>query len=103
MLRPVELDVLRWRERLCAAGALTVALWVVWPLWAGPVAGAWKAGTGGFLSRSRLGPRYPLGGILGASPVAMGLVVFLLLALGMVLAPRINRREPKNPRAAWWP
>lgn len=99
VLRPVELDELRWRERLYAAGALTVALWVVWPLWAGPVATAWKAGHGGFLNHGIAGPgpRYPLGGILGASPVAMGLVMFLLLALGMVLAPRVNRRKPKYP------
>ncbi len=99
VLRPVELDELRWRERLYAAGALTVVLWVVWPLWAGPVATAWKAGHGGFLNHGIAGPgpRYPLGAILGASPVAMGLVMFLLLALGMVLAPGVNRREPKYP------
>jgi hypothetical protein len=99
VLRPVELDGLRWRERLCGAGALAVVLWLVWPLWAGPVAGAWKRGHGGFLDGGIAGPgpRYPLGAILAASPVAMGLVTFLVLALGMVLAPRINRREPIYP------
>jgi hypothetical protein len=99
VLRPVELDELRWRDRLYAAGALAVVLWLVWPLWAGPVAEAWKRGHGGFLNSGIAGPgpRYPLGAILGASPVAMGMVTFLVLALAMVLAPRINRREPKNP------
>jgi hypothetical protein len=99
VLRPVELDELRWRDRLCGAGALAVVLWLVWPLWAGPVAEAWKRGHGGFLNGGIAGPgpRYPLGAILGASPVAMGLVTFLVLALAMLLAPRINRREPKNP------
>jgi hypothetical protein len=99
VLRPVELDELRWRDRLCGAGALAVVLWLGWPLWAGPVAEAWKRGHGGFLNGGIAGPgpRYPLGAILGASPVAMGMVTFLVLALAMVLAPRINRREPKKP------
>ncbi len=94
LLRPVELEDLRWGQRLRVAGALAVVLWVVWPFWADPVAGAWRRAHGGF---GPLGPRYPLGAILGASPVAMGMVVFLLLGLGMVLAPRIKRREPKYP------
>jgi hypothetical protein len=92
VLRPVELDELRWGQRLRWAGALAVTLWVVWLWWAGPAARAWKAAHGGF---GPLGPRYPLGAVLDASPVAMGLVVFLLLAVGMVLAPRIRRREPR--------
>jgi hypothetical protein len=92
VLRPVELDDLRWRHRLAGAGMWTVTLWVAWPLWAGPTAGAWRAAHGGL---GPLGPRYPLGAVLGASPVAMGVVAFILLALGMVLAPRIRPREPK--------
>jgi hypothetical protein len=94
LLRPVELEDLRWGQRLRVAGALVVLLWLVWPFWADPVAGAWRRAHGGF---GPLGPRYPLGAILGASPVAMGVVVFLLLGLSMVLAPRIKRREPKYP------
>jgi hypothetical protein len=94
VLRPVELDSLRWRQRLYGAGMLAVTLWACWPLWAGPAAGAWKAAHGGF---GPLGPRYPLGAVLGASPVAMGLVAVLLLALGMVLAPNIRQREREWP------
>jgi hypothetical protein len=94
LLRPVELEDLRWGQRLRVAGALAVVLWVVWPFWGDPVAGAWRSAHGGF---GPLGPRYPLGAILGASPVAMGVVAFLLLGLGMVLAPHISRREPKYP------
>jgi hypothetical protein len=94
LLRPVELEDLRWGQRLRVAGALVVVLWLVWPFWADPVAGAWRRAHGGL---GPLGPRYPLGAILGASPVAMGVVVFLLLGLGVVLAPRIKRREPKYP------
>lgn len=94
VLRPVELDVLRWGRRFRVAGVLVVVLWLVWPLWADPVAGAWKRAHGGF---GPLGPRYPLGAILGASPIAMGMVVFLLLGLAMVLAPYIKGREPKYP------
>jgi hypothetical protein len=93
VLRPVELDDLRWRHRFAGAGMWAVTLWVAWPLWAGPTAGAWKAAHGGL---GPLGPRYPLGAVLGASPVAMGVVAFILLALGMVLAPRIRPREPKR-------
>jgi hypothetical protein len=92
VLRPVELDELRRGQRFRAAVVLGAVLWLVWPLWADPVAGAWKRAHGGF---GRLGPRYPLGAILGASPVAMGIVVFLLLGLGMVLTPQIKQREPK--------
>jgi hypothetical protein len=94
LLRPVELELLRWGQRLCVAGALAVVLWVVWPLWADPVAEVWRRAHGGI---GPLGPRYPLGAILGASPIAMGMVVFLLLGLVMILAPHINRREPKYP------
>ena len=93
VLRPVELDRLRWRERLRAAGTVAVLLWVCWPWWAGPAAGVWRAAHGGV---SALGLRYPLGAVLAASPVAMGVVAFLLLALGMLLAPRIRPREPER-------
>jgi hypothetical protein len=31
LLRPLELDVLRWGQRLRAAGVLMVVLWLVWP------------------------------------------------------------------------
>jgi hypothetical protein len=93
VLRPVELDDLRWRHRLAGAGMWALTLWVAWPLWAGPTARGWKAAHGGL---GPLGPRYPLGAVLGASPVAMGVVAFVLLALGMVLAPRIRPREPKH-------
>jgi hypothetical protein len=97
VLRPVELDGLHWRQRLYGAGMLAVTLWVVWPLWAGPAARAWKAAHGGFGGVGSGVPSYPLGAVLGASPVAMGMVTFLLLALGMVIAPRIRRREPRHP------
>ena len=93
VLRPVELDELSWRQRLYGAGMLAVTLWVCWPLWAGPAAGAWRAARGG---AGPSGLSYPLGVILAASPVAMGAVAFLLLALGMVLAPRIRPREPEQ-------
>jgi len=96
VLRPVELDGLRWRQRLYGAGMLAATLWVTWPLWAGPVARAWKAAHGGFGGVDRTVPRYPLDAVLGASPVAMGLLAFLLLALGMVLAPRIRAGVPKH-------
>ena len=96
-LRPVELDGLRSRQRLAGAGVLAVSLWVCWPLWADRAAGAWKAGQGGFGSVASGGPRYPLHAVLAASPVAMGLVAFLLLALGMVLTPRARERERQRP------
>jgi hypothetical protein len=96
-LRSVELDELRWRERLAGAGMLLIVLWLVWPLWAGPVAKAWKAGHGGLGSIAGDGPRYPIHAVLAASPVAMGLVAFLLLALGMVCAPRVREREREVP------
>jgi hypothetical protein len=92
-LRPVELEELRWRQRLEGAGVLLVVLWVLWPLWAGPAAGAWTAAHGGFHGIASDGPRYPLGAVLGASPVAMGIVAFVLLAVGMMLAPRQLARE----------
>jgi len=95
VLRPVELDGLRWRQRLCGAGVIVVVLWVCWPLWAGPAARAWRAAHGG---AGPSGLSYPVGVILAASPVAMGMVAFLLLALGMVLAPRIRPREPEHTR-----
>ena len=94
VLRPVELDGLGWGQRFRIVGMLGVAFWLVWPLWADPVAGAWRRAHGGF---GALGPRYPLGAILGASPFAMGIVVFLLLGIGMVLTPHIKQREPKYP------
>ena len=93
VLRPVEIDVLSWRHRLAVAGMLAVTMWLVWPLWAGPTAKAWKAAHGGITAV--FGPRYPLGAVLGSSPIAMGLVAFLLLAIGMLLAPRIRPREPR--------
>lgn len=74
-----------------------VSLWVCWPLWAGPAAWAWKAGHGSLGSIAGGGPRYPLHAVLVASPVALGLVAFLLLALGMVLAPRVREREREWP------
>lgn len=93
VLRPVELEWLGWRQRLLGAGALFFLLWVVWPLWAGPAAEAWKTGHGGFGS---LGPHYPLGKVLAASPIAMGLVAFLLIAVGMLLAPRVRKRQHRE-------
>ncbi|MGO9448260.1 MAG: hypothetical protein ACLP04_06345 [Solirubrobacteraceae bacterium] len=93
VLRPVEIDVLSWRHRLAVAGMLAVTMWLVWPLWAGPTAKAWKAAHGGITAV--FGPRYPLSAALGSSPIAMGLVAFLLLAIGMLLAPRIRPREPR--------
>ncbi len=97
VLRPVELDAWRWPARLKGAGLLALLLWFCWGLWAGPVAREWKTAHGGF-SIATDGPRYPLHAILDASPVMMGLVAFLLLALGMVLAPNVRSREPEPPR-----
>jgi hypothetical protein len=98
VLRPVELDGWRWPARLKGAGLLAVLLWFCWGLWAGPVARAWKTAHGGFNGIASDGPRYPLHAILAASPIAMGLVAFLLLALGMVLAPNVRSREREPPR-----
>lgn len=98
VLRPVELEVWRWSARFKAAGVLLVALWVCWRVWEGPVARAWKAAHGGFNVRSGLGPRFPLHAILAASPVLTGLVAFLVLGLGMVLAPNLRRSERQPPR-----
>ena len=98
VLRPVELDGWRWGQRLRTAAVLAFVLWVVWGWWAGPVARAWKHEHGGFNSVAGGGPRYPLHAVLAASPVLMGLVVFLLLALGMVLAPNVRRRDREPPR-----
>jgi hypothetical protein len=36
--------------------------------------------------------------ILAASPIVMGLVAFLLLVMGMVLAPNVRSREREPPR-----
>lgn len=97
-LRPVELDGLRRRERLAGAALLMFLLWVLWPLWAGQTARAWHEVHGGFGSLARTGaPSFPLHAVLSASPVAMGLVAFVLLALGMVLAPNVLRREREWP------
>ncbi len=90
VLRPVEIGWLSWPQRLAGAGLLLVLLWLVWPLWSGPAALAWRAGHGGFGS---VGPHYPLGKVLGASPVAMGLVMFLMVAVGMLLAPSVHKRR----------
>jgi hypothetical protein len=98
VLRPVELDGWRWPARLKVAGLLAFLLWVCWGWWAGPVARVWKTAHGGFNGIAADGPRYPLHAILAASPVMMGLVAFLLLALGMVLAPNVRSREREPPR-----
>lgn len=98
VLRPVELDRWRWPQRLKGAGLLAVSLWVCWGWWAGPTARAWKTAHGGFNGIATDGPRYPLHAILDASPVLMGLVAFLLLALGMVLAPNVRSRQREQPR-----
>ena len=83
---------------VCTGGALlAVVLWTLWPLWAGPAAGAWKTAHGGFGGAAGGGPRYPLGAILAASPVAMGMVAFLLLAVAMVLAPRVSKQKRERP------
>ncbi len=101
MLRPVELDGLGWRQRLAGGGGLLVVLRVVWPLWAGPAAAAWKHAHGGFVTAT--GPKFPLSAVLGASPVAMGIVVFLWLAIAMVLAPCVPSRKPQPARAPGGP
>ena len=98
ILRPLELDGWRWAQRLKAAGVLAVLLWVVWGWWSGPVVRAWHKGHGGFNSVAGGGPRFPLHAILAASPVLMGLVVFLLLAMAMVLAPNVRKRDREPPR-----
>lgn len=99
--RPVELDLLYWQERLMAVGALFVVMWLVWPLWAGPTVKAWRADHGGFASIKLTGtPSFPLNAVLDSSPIAMGLIAFILLAVGMVLAPNLKRRKRKQPD---WP
>jgi len=98
VLRPAELDALRWAQRFEAAGVLAVLLWLAWGWWASPVVRAWKKAHGGFNSIAGGGPRYPLHSVLGASPLLMGLVVFLLLAMAMVLAPNVRRRDREPPR-----
>ena len=95
-LRPVELDGLRWPARLGLAGALAVVLCACWGLWAGPTAQAWKSAHGGFAAVG--GPRYPLDAVLSASPVLFGLLAFLALALGMVLAPNFRGHGRAAPR-----
>jgi hypothetical protein len=102
VLRPVELDELGWRARLVGAGGLLVVLRLVWPLWAGRAAAAWRHAHGGFGVASG-GVKFPLSAVVGASPVAMGIVVFLLLAIAMVLAPRLPSREPQPARAPGGP
>lgn len=97
LLRPVALERLRWRERLTGGALLAVLLWTFWPLWAGPAAHAWKTAHGGFGGAAGGGPRYPLGAVLAASPVAMGMVAFLLLAVAMVLAPRVSKHKRERP------
>jgi hypothetical protein len=76
-LRPVELDELRWRERLAGAGMLLIVLWLVWPLWAGP---ALVTSTKGDIlktaaHRARLGSVavYDPTGSLGCPEVSVGL------------------------------
>jgi hypothetical protein len=98
VLRPVELNGWRWPARLKGAGLLALLLWFCWDVWAGPTAMAWKHAHGGFDSTTGAGPRYPLHAILAASPIVMGLVAFLLLAMGMVLAPNVRSREREPPR-----
>ncbi|MGA9314097.1 MAG: hypothetical protein WBV77_05645 [Solirubrobacteraceae bacterium] len=100
--RPVEFDLLRWPERLKAAAVLLVVMWLVWPLWSGPTVKAWRADHGGFVSVRLTGtPSFPLHAALGSSPIAMGLVAFILLAVGMVLAPNGQRRRER--RGPDWP
>lgn len=97
--RPVEFDVLCWSQRFGIGGVLLVVLWLVWPLWAGPTAKAWRAAHGGFASVKLTGaPSFPLHIALGSSPIAMGLIAFLLLGLGMVLAPSVQRDKRRE-----WP
>jgi hypothetical protein len=97
--RPVEFDVLGWSQRFGMGGVLLVVLWLVWPLWAGPTAKAWRAAHGGFASVKLTGtPSFPLHIALGSSPIAMGLIAFLLLGLGMVLAPNVQRDKRRG-----WP
>ncbi len=98
LLRPVEIEQLGWPKRLKLGALLLVSLWALWGVWAGPAARAWKAAHGGFLSAARGGgASYPLHAVLAASPVALGIVAFLLLAVAMVLFPRPVRRGGRVP------
>lgn len=43
-LRPLAVTELRWGVRVGMAIAALIALWLAWPLWAGPAAAAWGPG-----------------------------------------------------------
>jgi hypothetical protein len=97
--RPLELDVLRWRQRLKATVVLLVVVWLVWPLWAGPTAKAWHDAHAGFANFLHTGlTSFPLHVAWEASPLAMGLVAVLWVGIGMVIAPNLKRRERQS-----WP
>lgn len=95
-LRPLQLDTLAVRRRLAGGVGLLVLLWSLWPLWANPTAAAWRAAHGGFASVARTGtPSFPLHAALGASPVALGVVAFLILAAAMTIAPNPKARDQR--------
>lgn len=97
--RPEELDLLGWRQRVQGTVVLLLVVWVVWPLWAGPTAKAWRDAHGGFAHFLHTGlTSLPLHVAWEASPLAMGLVAVLWLGTGMVAAPNLKRRERES-----WP
>lgn len=91
-LRPVELDRMPVLLRLAVAPPLALGLWALWPVWASGAARAWKHSHGfGRLIKGHFG--YPLGSIIDASPLGFGAIVFLMIALVAVIAPRTRAAE----------
>jgi hypothetical protein len=99
--RPAVVDEMARRERVVAVLVLSAMLRLVWPLWASPTARAWHAAHAGIGHVKINGlPSYPLGVIIGASPLAMGLVVSLVFAITMLSAPSVQRRRRRRRE---WP
>jgi hypothetical protein len=98
VLRPVKLNGLRWKARLTLAAPFGLVFWACWSLWAGPAAQAWKSAHGGFGADPGNGPHYPLHAVLAASPVLLGVLAFLALAVGMLLTPNVRGQGRAAPR-----
>ena len=98
-VRPLKLTTLRLGARLILTPLIAVAVWLVWPLWADPVARAWHRAHGGWRPLAHGGLHYPLSTVLAAAPVALGIVAFLLLALAMTATPsgRAQHDEAEAP------
>jgi|GEM_PF-1850510 len=110
VIRPRGLAELRCWKRVIAAALIAGAVWLLWPLWADPVAQAWQHAHGGWRSLEHGGLRYPLAAVLDAAPAWLGVVAFVLLALGMTAPPRTRARrsDDEQPPAEaltapdWW-